>query len=249
MSVTAWRRKRRSARTSCSTSISPRRLRATAGQLDGVDGHRGRTRPGRPDAGTACSGQRTSSPSSATNAACRRWRKSRRIIPAGCGSSHGDALKTDMAALVSPGARIVANLPYNIATPLLTGWLTIEPWPPFYASMTLMFQREVAERIVAKRAMTPMAVSACWRTGAADPEIAFDISPRPSRRHRRSPRRWSISCRVQNRCPAILQALERVTAGRLRPAAQDAAPKPQERRRRARCWRRPESMAHGAPRR
>ena len=44
---------------------------------------------------------------------------------------HGDALKIDMAALVSPGVKIVANLPYNIATPLLIGWLTAEPWPPF----------------------------------------------------------------------------------------------------------------------
>ncbi|MCU0790569.1 MAG: 16S rRNA (adenine(1518)-N(6)/adenine(1519)-N(6))-dimethyltransferase, partial [Nitratireductor sp.] len=50
-----------------------------------------------------------------------------------------DALKTDMASLVPRGSKIVANLPYNIATPLLIGWLTAEPWPPFYASMTLMF--------------------------------------------------------------------------------------------------------------
>ena len=61
-----------------------------------------------------------------------------------------DALKVDMAALAKGRTRIVANLPYNIATPLLTGWLSAEPWPPFYESMTLMFQREVAERIVAK---------------------------------------------------------------------------------------------------
>jgi 16S rRNA (adenine1518-N6/adenine1519-N6)-dimethyltransferase len=91
---------------------------------------------------------------------------------------HGDALKTDMAALVSPGVKIVANLPYNIATPLLTGWLTVEPWPPFYASMTLMFQREVAERIVAKPgedAYGRLGVLANWRCHT---EIAFDISPR-----------------------------------------------------------------------
>jgi 16S rRNA (adenine1518-N6/adenine1519-N6)-dimethyltransferase len=91
---------------------------------------------------------------------------------------HGDALKTDMTALVSPGVKIVANLPYNIATPLLTGWLTAEPWPPFYASMTLMFQREVAERIVAKPgedAYGRLGVLANWRCHT---EIAFDISPR-----------------------------------------------------------------------
>src|SRR5690606_3503121 len=62
----------------------------------------------------------------------------------------GDALEVDYAGLVSGPAKIVANLPYNIATPLLTGWLTAEPWPPFYESLTLMFQREVAERIVAR---------------------------------------------------------------------------------------------------
>ena len=61
----------------------------------------------------------------------------------------GDALETDMAALVDRPARIVANLPYNIATPLLVGWLQTEPWPPWFSSLTLMFQREVAERIVA----------------------------------------------------------------------------------------------------
>ena len=60
----------------------------------------------------------------------------------------GDALTTDMAALASGPAAIVSNLPYNIATPLLVAWLKTEPWPPWYASMTLMFQKEVAERIV-----------------------------------------------------------------------------------------------------
>jgi len=63
----------------------------------------------------------------------------------------GDALQTDYPRLadVAP-VKIVANLPYNIATPLLTGWLEAGQWPPFYQSLTLMFQKEVAERIVAK---------------------------------------------------------------------------------------------------
>ena len=61
----------------------------------------------------------------------------------------GDALDIDYRALASGPTRIVANLPYNIATPLLTGWLA-DPWPPFFQSLTLMFQREVAERIVAR---------------------------------------------------------------------------------------------------
>ena len=61
----------------------------------------------------------------------------------------GDALAADWRARVSGPAKIVANLPYNIATPLLTGWLTDGPWPPWFASLTLMFQKEVAERIAA----------------------------------------------------------------------------------------------------
>lgn len=59
----------------------------------------------------------------------------------------GDALDVDWATLVQGPAKVVANLPYNVATPLLVGWLTGMPW---FASLTLMFQKEVAERIVAK---------------------------------------------------------------------------------------------------
>ena len=74
-------------------------------------------------------------------------------------------------------AKIVANLPYNIATALLVGWLSIEPWPPWYEMMVLMFQREVAERIVAREndeAYGRLAVLANWR---AETKILFDISP------------------------------------------------------------------------
>jgi 16S rRNA (adenine1518-N6/adenine1519-N6)-dimethyltransferase len=74
-------------------------------------------------------------------------------------------------------AKIVANLPYNIATPLLIEWLTIEPWPPWYDVMVLMFQREVAERIVAREndeAYGRLGVLANWR---AETKILFDISP------------------------------------------------------------------------
>ena len=93
-----------------------------------------------------------------------------------------DALEVDMAALVAEHgfgapARLVANLPYNVATPLLVGWLRAEPWPAWWASATLMFQREVAERIVA----TPdtdhygrLGVLAGWRTEA---RILFDLAP------------------------------------------------------------------------
>jgi 16S rRNA (adenine1518-N6/adenine1519-N6)-dimethyltransferase len=79
--------------------------------------------------------------------------------------------------LGSAKARIVANLPYNIATPLLIGWLSIEPWPPWYDMMVLMFQREVAERIVAREneeAYGRLGVFANWR---AETKILFDISP------------------------------------------------------------------------
>ncbi|MFB9983147.1 16S rRNA (adenine(1518)-N(6)/adenine(1519)-N(6))-dimethyltransferase RsmA [Mesorhizobium kowhaii] len=93
----------------------------------------------------------------------------------------GDALKTDFAALASGGAggpvKIIANLPYNIGTELLVRWLTVSEWPPFYASMTLMFQREVAQRIVAtpgSDAYGRLGVLAGWRTQA---RIAFDVPP------------------------------------------------------------------------
>jgi 16S rRNA (adenine1518-N6/adenine1519-N6)-dimethyltransferase len=95
----------------------------------------------------------------------------------------GDALKTDFAALASEAAgdsgpvRIVANLPYNIGTELLVRWLTVVDWPPFYVSMTLMFQREVAQRIVAapgSDAYGRLGVLAGWRTQA---RIAFDVPP------------------------------------------------------------------------
>jgi 16S rRNA (adenine1518-N6/adenine1519-N6)-dimethyltransferase len=90
----------------------------------------------------------------------------------------GDALAVDYRRMADGPARIVANLPYNIATPLLVGWLRAEPWPPFYQSMTLMFQREVAERIVAApggKTYGRLAVLAGWRS---DARILFDVSPR-----------------------------------------------------------------------
>ena len=89
----------------------------------------------------------------------------------------GDALKFDArSALAGERARIVANLPYNIATALLVGWLTAEPWPPWYDLAVLMFQREVAERIVAPpggKAYGRLAVLAGWRTEA---KILFDVA-------------------------------------------------------------------------
>ncbi len=72
---------------------------------------------------------------------------------------------------------IVANLPYNVATLLLIGWLESEPWPPWYGHMVLMFQKEVAERIVAApdtKAYGRLAVIAQWRTR---PRLLFTLKP------------------------------------------------------------------------
>ncbi len=87
----------------------------------------------------------------------------------------GDAMTTDYAALADGPTRIVANLPYNIGTELLIRWLTVDPWPPFFQSLTLMFQREVAERIVAKPnddQYGRLGVLCGWRTEA---RIAFNV--------------------------------------------------------------------------
>jgi 16S rRNA (adenine1518-N6/adenine1519-N6)-dimethyltransferase len=89
-----------------------------------------------------------------------------------------DALEFDPVPMLNgERAKIVANLPYNIATALLTGWLGTEPWPPWYDAMVLMFQREVAERIVATvddDAYGRLAVLAGWRSEA---RIMFDVAP------------------------------------------------------------------------
>jgi 16S rRNA (adenine1518-N6/adenine1519-N6)-dimethyltransferase len=90
----------------------------------------------------------------------------------------GDALRIDPRDQLGPErARVVANLPYNIATALLIGWLTAEPWPPWYDSLLLMFQREVAQRIVAtpgSKSYGRLSVLAGWRTEA---KLLFDVAP------------------------------------------------------------------------
>jgi 16S rRNA (adenine1518-N6/adenine1519-N6)-dimethyltransferase len=96
-----------------------------------------------------------------------------------------DAREVDYGALaLSPPARIVANLPYSVATPLLISWLKTAPWPPWFDRLVLMFQREVAERIVAApggKDYGRLAVLSQWRT---TPRILFTIpaeafTPRP----------------------------------------------------------------------
>ena len=90
----------------------------------------------------------------------------------------GDAMEFDpQARLDGSPTRIIANLPYNIATALLVRWLSIEPWPPWYESLVLMFQREVAERIVAQpgsKSYGRLSVLTGWRAQA---RILFDVHP------------------------------------------------------------------------
>jgi len=89
----------------------------------------------------------------------------------------GDALDIDPLTHLTPPIRVAANLPYNVGTELLVRWLTPETWPPFWNSLTLMFQREVAERIVAQpgsKAYGRLAVLAQWR---ADARIVMSLPP------------------------------------------------------------------------
>ena len=94
-----------------------------------------------------------------------------------------DALKIDERELIRAQniqgtVRVAANLPYNVGTALLVKWLTADSWPPFWQSLTLMFQREVAERLVAQpgtKAYGRLSVLAQWR---AIPRLLFDVDAR-----------------------------------------------------------------------
>lgn len=124
-----------------------------------------------------------------------------------------DAMEMDEKAVLPQGARIAANLPYNVGTALLIKWLTSETWPPFWQSATLMFQKEVAQRIVAAPGSEHygrLSVLAQWRAHA---KILFDVNrsafvPPPSV--------TSAIVRLEPRptplAPARLEALESVTA-------------------------------------
>src|SRR6201993_2900928 len=128
----------------------------------------------------------------------------------------------------SAKAKIVANLPYNIATNLLIGWLTAEPWPPWYEMMVLMFQREVAERIAAQEnddAYGRLSVLANWR---CETKILFDISPAA---FVPQPKVTSSVVRLLPRAapapPRRPPPARTGCRGRLRPAPQDAAAEPE----------------------
>jgi 16S rRNA (adenine1518-N6/adenine1519-N6)-dimethyltransferase len=124
-----------------------------------------------------------------------------------------DALALDETTLFSrEPVRVAANLPYNVGTALLVKWLTAPQWPPFWQSLTLMFQREVAERIVAapgSAAYGRLSVLAQWRARA---KILFDVSPRA---FTPPPKVTSAVLRVEPLAepiaPALLSDLERIT--------------------------------------
>ena len=146
-----------------------------------------------------------------------------------------DALRFDPVPLIGTGpVRIVANLPYNIGTPLLVGWLAGTAWPPWWDSLTLMFQREVAERIVADESDRAnygrLGVLCGWRTQA---DILFDVAPSAfvpppkvtSSIVRLTPRAEPLPCPVQ-----ALEAITRAAFGQrrkmLRQSLKAAVPDP-----------------------
>ncbi len=123
-----------------------------------------------------------------------------------------DALDLDPLAHLSPPVLIVSNLPYNVGTELLTRWLDTPDWPPFWTSLTLMFQREVAERIVAvpgNKAYGRLAVLAQWRS---DPRIVMELPPEaftPPPKVRSAV--VHVTARAVPRYPADARTLFRVT--------------------------------------
>ena len=223
----------------------------------GPHGGRGRAGPRRAHARAVPGGRRA-----------RRRGGARRALPPGAGGHRRalsrpprrctTAMRCDAdwrdARRRHAGAKpiIVANLPYNVATLLLIGWLESEPWPPWYARMVLMFQKEVAERIVAEpgtKAYGRLAVIAQWRTR---PRLLFTVKPEAF-----TPPP-SVASAVVEFTPIEQPrtGLPRRDAGRgdgrrLRPAPQDAAPEPAlaDRRTRRPCSPPPASPRRCAPRR
>ncbi|QGZ33562.1 16S rRNA (adenine(1518)-N(6)/adenine(1519)-N(6))-dimethyltransferase RsmA [Stappia indica] len=124
-----------------------------------------------------------------------------------------DALTIDLERIADGGSlKIVANLPYNVGTQLLVDWITSASWPPLWQSLTLMFQKEVAERIVAEpgsKAYGRLGVLAGWRCHAT---LAFEVGPKAftpppkvtSAIVHLTPRKAPLDC--------DLKALERLTA-------------------------------------
>jgi 16S rRNA (adenine1518-N6/adenine1519-N6)-dimethyltransferase len=144
-----------------------------------------------------------------------------------------DALDIDWAARVIGEAKVVANLPYNIATPLLVGWMSAA-WPPWFSSLTLMFQKEVAQRIVARpgsEAYGRLSILCQWRATA---KLLFDVDRRA---FTPQPKVTSAVVSIMPARPVVdcdVRTLEKVTAAAfgqrrkmLRSSLKSAAPDPQ----------------------
>lgn len=125
----------------------------------------------------------------------------------------GDALKIDPLQHLTPPIRVAANLPYNIGTELLVRWLTPDTWPPFWQSLSLMFQREVAERIIAvpgSKAYGRLALLAQWR---AEPRVVMHLPPGAfSPPPKVSSAVVHLTALAQPRYPAQAKLLERTVA-------------------------------------
>ena len=90
---------------------------------------------------------------------------------------NADALDFDMRGQLTGPVRVVANLPYNVGTELLVRWLTPKDWPPFWSTLTLMFQKEVAERIIATpgtKAYGRLGILAQWKS---TPSVVMELPP------------------------------------------------------------------------
>jgi len=125
----------------------------------------------------------------------------------------GNALNIDPLAHLTPPIRVASNLPYNVGTELLIRWLTPKQWPPFWQSLTLMFQREVAQRITADvgdKAYGRLAILSQWRCDArivvSLPPEAFSPPPKVSSAV------VHLSMLPEPRFPADFKTLERVVA-------------------------------------
>jgi 16S rRNA (adenine1518-N6/adenine1519-N6)-dimethyltransferase len=125
---------------------------------------------------------------------------------------YDDAVKVDLKPYLTGPAQIVANLPYNVGTPLLVGWLKSEPWPPWFGALTLMFQREVAQRITAQandNHYGRLGVLANWR---CETHLMFDV---PASAFVPPPKVTSSVVHLRPRAtplPCEAQDLERVAA-------------------------------------
>jgi 16S rRNA (adenine1518-N6/adenine1519-N6)-dimethyltransferase len=136
-----------------------------------------------------------------------------RVYPSRLEVIEGDALALDPTPSLTAPIRIVANLPYNVGTELLVRWLSPPDWPPYWTSMTLMFQKEVAERIVARpgsKAYGRLSILAQWR---CDARIVLEV---PARAFTPPPKVTSAVVQIarldQPRFPAEPQTLNRVVA-------------------------------------